>query len=48
MGQYYSGGQQWDSLVVDNSGTVYCWTIVGQYSGGQQWDSIVVDNSGTV
>ena len=37
MGQY-SGGQQWDSIVVDNS---------GQYSGGQQWDNIVVDNSST-
>ena len=38
MGQY-SVGQQWDSIVLDNS---------GQYSGGQQWDSIVLDNSGTV
>ena len=38
MGQY-SVGQQWDSIVVDNS---------GQYSGGQQWDSKVVDNSGTI
>ena len=38
MGQY-SVGQQWDNIVLDNS---------GQYSGGQQWDSIVVDNNETI
>ena len=47
MGQY-SGGQQWDNIVVDNSGqnidgqqwTIYWWTTLGQYSVGQQWDNI--------